>query len=1545
MNRLDILSLANQAIQQMGHRIITRDESYLGRQRPHFASLSNRELQSVCHDFLLGRPHTAQTRRRPLSFLARMIRRLLSTRLDSVDLVNLACGIEVFRRAPADLGPGAQLYPAQEQAAIALMQSTVIQMDTGEGKTYALLPAAFALAIRYPHVYIVCANDYLVRRDAERTRRYWEFAGITPGVAEANCDPREWSRRVVYTTISQLLFKSMLDELDDTPPDDPISFGAVLLDDADAVLLDENQDHSITRSIRAEAFDWEFAFGFCESLVEDDTIRVFRNNQTPSAALTITGEDALRNALGRQTLQAVQYLLARQAAELAYVARFVLKRGEHYAVEPDGVFPLSQVDGRIKYDWTPDWLPVLQALHGFSPDAKRVTMHRRRISTLLKQFTIRSGVSGTVSSDAVEFLLGYWMRGVAVPARVARHEGLRPDIAFFTSSAAVAYTVEAVERAIEAGRAVLVGSHSVTVAERCHQQIAAQLGEGVRVHLLTGQNASREAEILDSAGQARTVTVATQVAGRGVDIRLSAQVREAGGLALFSLGRAIQARHDRQFLGRAGRQGDPFTAQFISSLEDPLMAAAKARTEKIFSTLNIPQDGQLPINTLLGPLIRQMQSDTRWWQLRNRRFDVAMDAVDGEVGEAMSEWFRRLQEPPGDASAGNDCSQNFIAYLIERFIDTNLKAIQQNRKPLTAGQATQLAKTISAIIGYNPEVASQRTLGNNLAGRAPDQALDIITKTLSKAITSAMAINNRRLARLAELAEEEAGAAVVLTACEDELRRLADVRSSIQARIFIGHVMKAADGALVGKIVPSAQPVPSRDNDILLRLRDDGSVGADDLAQVARGVSAPADLKRLDDFAAALQHNLERARDEHRNRDGGLYDAYRKLSGRTPRQIARWSLNAAWMEVIEQRQVIIETLSRSTLAPTQHVRVLNDRILESWQRTESELAKTSLENLARCWHPDGFDKLFSMADNTVWPARKLRRHQENWRPSPVDFGNASRRDGDELIHLFMLQHQDVLRDDDHRAEVIRTLIDFKEAAPLGLLQTPEAILSGVFAWRRNQYLRRVPEQHIKADLRWIKRFLAFLREQELIGELPTPRTRLASSIKRFARNFLELQTFGPLVAATLLLGLYLLIAGARVGPGAVFPQALYLADGMISGGLLGQGALIGVVIAAIVIGNSVNSLINASPESNLRARLNLTIVALTVLTALTVDWPWRHPLSLDMLLAFAWVGAILALFAVTRAVDTSLDLWVGLQLIPPWLSATVILVFLPRLAGLAGMPIGPLGVAFGVLLAALVLHSLLNRVELAVGFRSDVGLAEPVAADLVLTGYKIKGDTAARPHILGMALALALQHLARTISEGIFSRPLDPGFGAIVSLTGYLLVLTVWVLVTIDRRCSPAAWRKQLNQSRQVLDPAYSDRTLAEVMRGFRRRLTVTALVTEVALVTGACLIFFDDLIPGTYVPVALPLAVAAAVLAEQGRLTVTQLYALLFLRAPVIPTPIDLPAEDEEEELGGKLSVVFRLLRRRLTRFFAALIIFVTICSGIADAAEIWDAVTGWFT
>jgi preprotein translocase subunit SecA len=222
-------------------------------------TLSDQWLREECLRLLSGQSSPAAKKPRQ-SWLTRLVNAILGRRSDPLIVHALALGVEAFRRNPADLPAGSRLYPQQVEAAVALTERCVIQMDTGEGKTYALLPAALALACRHPRVYVLCANDYLAERDATRTLSFWRFVGLQVGLAVEDNRYREaeWSAQIVYTTLREFMFKRERDQVAYDEPGCPMTAAAaVLVDEADAVLIDAAFDpYAEVALIEPSSFDW-----------------------------------------------------------------------------------------------------------------------------------------------------------------------------------------------------------------------------------------------------------------------------------------------------------------------------------------------------------------------------------------------------------------------------------------------------------------------------------------------------------------------------------------------------------------------------------------------------------------------------------------------------------------------------------------------------------------------------------------------------------------------------------------------------------------------------------------------------------------------------------------------------------------------------------------------------------------------------------------------------------------------------------------------------------------------------------------------------------------------------------------------------------------------------------------------------------------------------------------------------------------------------------------------------------------------------------------
>src|ERR1700730_17404569 len=199
---LELFDLVEKGASFAGEALLANQKTLVDSMRTQFSSLDDHVLRTECKRALRSHsPIPSSPIKKPMR-RSRIVSTLLGLRYRASPLVlrNIAVAAEAFSRHPADLPAGSRLYPQQVRAATALTQRYILQMDTGEGKTYALLPAAFALACEYGRVYIVCANEYLAWRDATRTRRYWNFVGIDPGLP-ADSYSQDWSARVIYTTL------------------------------------------------------------------------------------------------------------------------------------------------------------------------------------------------------------------------------------------------------------------------------------------------------------------------------------------------------------------------------------------------------------------------------------------------------------------------------------------------------------------------------------------------------------------------------------------------------------------------------------------------------------------------------------------------------------------------------------------------------------------------------------------------------------------------------------------------------------------------------------------------------------------------------------------------------------------------------------------------------------------------------------------------------------------------------------------------------------------------------------------------------------------------------------------------------------------------------------------------------------------------------------------------------------------------------------------------------------------------------------------------
>jgi hypothetical protein len=1097
----------------------------------------------------------------------------------------------------------------------------------------------------------------------------------------------------------------------------------------------------------------------------------------------------------------------------------------------------------------------------------------------------------------------------------------------------------------------LVGTHTVTDAELCFREIKNRVPAGTSVRLLTGHNENDEAAIFESAGEVGIVTVATQIAGRGVDIRLSDEAKANGGLLLIGRGHSRLLRQDRQFLGRAGRHGDPFSALFVCSLEDSFFQALRAIRfiESLYKGL-VPEDEPVE-SRMVQQQVRLIQRQFRWMQLRNRRVRIVLDFVDEQVGNAISGWFKRVQlSPPEAESIPAECPPDFIDHLIARFLDTNVQSMLRGRRVLTRSQAEQVAAIVAEIIQADSD-ARHRLQLNYMGRRGRDVRL-LVKRALETAIAKAESANSEIRNRLDEtieaLRESERLMQSVLAlgrVRRNIARRLAQLEGAHAAAPALppgtdGGVATAVLGpeSITAETAPVAPPTPGSDVQRFIR-QDEFAI--EELDALVRSSSRD-DLLALLTHVEEIDRNLRARRTTLLNANGSgagsLADAQRRAE-RTCRSVAHWSIRVAWATFIKDRDVIERSLRGAAMPSSQYFRVLTDRLLQRWQAVDAEMASSTLANLVASGQPAALDGLYTLRDNYQATEMVQRERKVDWEASPSDTSTETRRTLDRLIEEF-LRHQSLeVSDDLDEARLVRVFRDFLSSAPLSTLQTPVQIHQRVLGWLADQRLRGVPDRRWRADLVWVQRFVAFMHERGAVATLPGPSTRLWVSLQRLRNNLAEFRTQVPVIVGVALVGLYLVLSPLRVGPPWDLPTGVRLLDSLIAGGLLTSRAFVGPVAAGLTVGFLLAGLLR--PRSSQETRSGLLVLSAVPFVGLalwTIDWPLGDPVSWRTGTAVAALAGMTLLFVLSMTALTNLELWSSVRLLPLWLSYCAAFVFLPTLVQIGSLPLVLTTVAFGFVVVGLMLLRLINTTEIAVtslaGHQTEQAEPQP---SLVGSAYRIEGTVNPTVYLVALTLAFSIQQIVEFIVVAAGYPRLTFITSTVVATVAFGLALVVLTWRVVSRRCSPRAWRKRLNEARQTLDASYADQDLANVLRSIAKRVLARESVAQVALIGGVTAALWGRKVPGLDLPPALLLIVGAALFASQSRAFGQSMFELLVLRTPSAPPVLDLPIVLEDE--GADVSRARRLLRylrRRLGRIVVGAIALFGVSAKLVDAVEV---------
>jgi preprotein translocase subunit SecA len=467
---------------------------------------------------------------------------------------------------------GLVMFDVQLQGAVALAEGKIAEMQTGEGKTLAAVPAVAWYARHGQGVHIMTANDYLARRDAQWMWPVYRTLGLSVGCIQQVSNSEERQRAyncdVTYGTANEMGFDYLRDQLALHRSEQVHRpFNVALVDEADSILIDEarlplviagGEDEAESLAYRVDALTRRFRRFVHYSIDENE-----RN-----VVLTDGGIRGVEEAFRCGNLFEDKNLPLHAAVQDSLHAHVLLHRDVDYIVKKGAIESVDEFKGRIIQErrWPAGLHTAIEAKEGVQLKKQGRILGSITLQNLLALYPEVCGMTGTAATQADEFQSVYSLEVEIIPTNRPMIRTDHPDVLFGTQREKEAAVIAEIRKAHASSQPVLVGTASVEESERLSRQLS-----GLPHSVLNARNDEQEAAIVACAGERGAVTISTNMAGRGTDIKLGEGVGGLGGLYVIGTSRHESRRIDNQLRGRAGRQGDPGSSRFFISLEDPLL--------------------------------------------------------------------------------------------------------------------------------------------------------------------------------------------------------------------------------------------------------------------------------------------------------------------------------------------------------------------------------------------------------------------------------------------------------------------------------------------------------------------------------------------------------------------------------------------------------------------------------------------------------------------------------------------------------------------------------------------------------------------------------------------------------------------------------------------------------------------------------------------------------------------------------------------------------------------------------------------------------------
>jgi len=469
---------------------------------------------------------------------------------------------------------GEKPFYVQILGALAIHYGNIAEMKTGEGKTLTSVLPAYTNALTGKGVHIITVNEYLAGRDAEWMGGIHRFLGLTVGVNRRDMSPEEkrdaYNCDILYSTNNEIGFDYLRDNMVVRKEDRvqrPLNFA--IIDEVDSVLIDEARTPLIISGGEMENKNlYLSADKYAKSLKEDEDF--IYDEKTKSVNLTEKGSDKAETMFHIDNLYDVDNATLLHFINQALRANYAMKKDFDYVVQDGEIVIVDQFTGRLMKGraYSDGLHQAIEAKEGVQINQETKTLATITFQNLFRMYNKLSGMTGTAKTEEEEFRDIYNMYVIEIPTNKPVIRIDEPDLVYASKEAKYKAIINFVKERYEKGQPVLIG----TIAIETSELISNLLDQAHIPHeVLNAKNHEREAEIISKIGLGKSVTIATNMAGRGTDIKLSDEVRALGGLCVVGTERHESRRIDNQLRGRSGRQGDPGYTQFFVSMRDDLM--------------------------------------------------------------------------------------------------------------------------------------------------------------------------------------------------------------------------------------------------------------------------------------------------------------------------------------------------------------------------------------------------------------------------------------------------------------------------------------------------------------------------------------------------------------------------------------------------------------------------------------------------------------------------------------------------------------------------------------------------------------------------------------------------------------------------------------------------------------------------------------------------------------------------------------------------------------------------------------------------------------